>query len=62
MISVLKGVHVWVILNLTYEARRIRIEKLREHQYIKGYASCLESRKIEWDENRNVDQMWEQVK
>ena len=34
-------------------ARRIRREKLREHQYREGY---------EWDRDNNVDHMWEQVK
>ena len=29
---------------------------------MEGYARCLESKRIEWDEGRNVDQMWEQVK
>ena len=27
-------------------AKRIRNEKLREHQYMKGYARCLESEKV----------------
>ena len=35
-------------------ARRIRSEKLREHQYIEGYVKCLESKRLEWDEGRNV--------
>ena len=40
------------------EGRRIRKEKLKEHQYIEGYAKCLE-RKKEWDESRNDEQMCE---
>ena len=43
-------------------ARRIRNEKLREPRYIKGYARCLGSKRVEWDEDRNVERMWEQVK
>ena len=35
--------------------RRIRSEKLRKWQYIEGYARCLESKKIEWDEHRNIE-------
>ena len=27
-------------------ARRIRNEKLREHQYIEGYAKCFENKKV----------------
>ena len=43
-------------------ARSIRIEKSREYQYIEGYAKCLESKRVEWDVGRNVEEMWEQVK
>ena len=43
-------------------ARRIRSEKLREHQYMEGYARCLKSKRVEWDVGRNVEEMWEQVK
>ena len=43
-------------------ARMIRSEKLREHQYMEGYARCLESKRVDWNEGRNVEQMWEQVK
>ena len=35
-------------------ARRIRSEKLREHQYREG-------NRIEWDRDNNVEHMWEQV-
>ena len=38
-------------------ARKIRCEKLREHQYTEGYARSLEEK----GEN-NVEYMWEQVK
>ena len=44
------------------DARRFRSEKLREYQYIEGYASYLENKYVEWDENRNIVQMLEQVK
>ena len=37
--------------------KRIKSEKLREHQYIEGYAKYLESKKVECDKGRNVDQM-----
>ena len=37
--------------------REIRSEKLRELQYI-NYARCLESKRVEWDEERNVKQIW----
>ena len=40
-------------------ARRIRREKLREHQYMEGYARCLESKRVKW-EGENVEQMREQ--
>ena len=43
-------------------ARRIRSEKLREHQYIEGYAWSLEGKGVEWDGDDNVKHMWEQVK
>ena len=43
-------------------ARRIRREKLREHQYREGYARCLEGKEVEWDEDNNVENMWEKVK
>ena len=41
---------------------RIRSEKLGKHHRVKGYARCLESKRVESDEGRNVEQMWEQVK
>ena len=43
-------------------ARRIRSEKLRKHQYRKGYARSLEGKRIEWDGENNVKHMWEEVK
>ena len=43
-------------------ARRITNEKLREHKYIGGYARRLESKRVEWDEGRNVEHMWEQMR
>ena len=42
--------------------RRIRSEKLREHQYRKGYARSPEGKGVEWDKDNNVDHAWEQVK
>ena len=38
-------------------ARRIRSEKLSEHQYREGYARSLEGRGVEWDGENNVDHM-----
>ena len=43
-------------------ARRIKSEKLREHQYRKRYARSLEGKGVEWDRDNYVKQMWEQVK
>ena len=40
-------------------ARRIRREKLREHQYKEGYARSLEGKRVEWDGENNVEHMWE---
>ena len=43
-------------------ARRIRSERLREHQCRGGYARPLEGKGIKWYEDDNVEHMWEQVK
>ena len=43
-------------------AKRIRSEKLNEHQHMERYPRCLECMRVEWGEDRNVGQMWEQVK
>ena len=43
-------------------ARRVRSEKLREHQYKEGYARSLEGKGVEWNDNNNVEHLWEQVK
>ena len=40
-------------------ARRTRSEELREHQYKEGYASSLEEKGIEW--NNNIEHIREQV-
>ena len=37
-------------------ARTIRSEKLRVHQYAGGYARCFESKRVEWNENNNLEQ------
>ena len=37
------------------------VEKLRENQYIEGYARCLGVR-LKLDNSRNFEQMWKQVK
>ena len=36
-------------------ARRIRSEKTREHQYKEAYVRCLEIKRVEWDEESNVE-------
>ena len=41
---------------------RIRSEKLREHQYKKGYGRSLEGKRVEWDGDDNVSICGEQVK
>ena len=43
-------------------ARRIKNEKLREHQYREGNAWSLEGKRVEWDGDNNSEHMWEQVK
>ena len=43
-------------------ARRIRSEKLREHQYREGYTRSLEGKELEWNGDNNVEHMWEHVK
>ena len=37
--------------------KRIRGDKLGEHQYIERYARDLESKTVEWKEDRNDEQM-----
>ena len=37
--------------------RRIRSEKLREHQYKEGYVSSLEGNRVEWDGENNAKHM-----
>ena len=49
-------------IDVVYVARKIRSEKLKEQLYIEGYARCSESKGGEWDEGRNFEEMWEQVK
>ena len=34
--------------------RRVRSEKLREHQYREGYARSLEGKRVEWNGDNNV--------
>ena len=43
-------------------ARRIRSEKLREHQYREGYVKSLEEKRVEWGGDNNAERLWEQVK
>ena len=39
--------------------RRIRREKLREHQYREGYARFFEGKGVKWDGESYVEYMWE---
>ena len=39
-------------------ARRIKSEKLREHQNREGYARSLEGKKLDRDGDNNVEHMW----
>ena len=40
-------------------ARRIRSEKLKEHQYRReGYARSPEGKELDWDGDNNVEHMW----
>ena len=56
-------VGAWIkIREVVVGARRIKSEKLREHQYIEGYARCFEGREVEWDRDNSVEHMWEHVK
>ena len=43
-------------------ARRIRSEKLKEYGYREGYAKFFEGKRVEWDRENNVENMWERVK
>ena len=47
---------------MVVRARRIRSEKLREHQCREGYARSLEEKGEKFDGDDNVKHMWEQVK
>ena len=38
-------------------ARRIRTEKLKEHQYREGYARSPEGKGVEWDGDNNFEHM-----
>ena len=42
--------------------RRIRSEKLQEHQYRERYDRSVEGKGIEWDGDNNVKHIWELVK
>ena len=47
---------------MVVRARRIRSEKLREHQYKEGFARSFEGKRIEWNGDNNVKHKWEEVK
>ena len=40
-------------------ARRIRSEKLREHQCREENARSLDRKRVEWDGENNVEHTWE---
>ena len=40
----------------------MRHGEVEEHEYIEGYARCLEIKKVELEDCINVQQMWEHVK
>ena len=42
-------------------ARSIISKNLREHRHLEGYPSYLEIKRVEWNEESNVNQMWEHV-
>ena len=48
----------WIKREVVVGARRIRSEKLRDHQYREGYARSLEGKGVEWDGDDNVEHMW----
>ena len=43
-------------------ARRIINEKLREHHYTKRYTGSFGGKRVECDGEKNVEQMWEQMR
>ena len=43
-------------------ARRIRSEKLREHQYRELYARSFEEKRVGCNKDNNVKHMWKRVK
>ena len=53
-------VGAWIKIKVL--ARRIRSEKLREHQYREDFARSLEREGVEWEGDNNVGHMWKQVK
>ena len=55
-------VGAWMMTEVVNGARRIRIEKMKEHQYREGYARSLEGKRVERDGENDVQYMWEWVK
>ena len=45
-----------------FRTRRIRSERLREHQFKEGYAGSLEGEGVEWDGENNDEHIWKQMK
>ena len=43
-------------------ARRIRTEKMREHQYREGYIRSPDGKRVECNGENNVEHIWEKVK
>ena len=55
MYFVVRSVGTWIKRRKVVDRdRRIRSEKLSEHQYKEEYARSLEEKKVEWDGENNV--------
>ena len=53
-----KFLGTWIKRREVNGVRRIRNEKMQEHQYIERYAGCFQNKRVEWYEDRNIEQMW----
>ena len=54
----IKLVRTWIKRSdVVNEVRKIRSEKLREHQYREGYARSLEGKRVKWNREINVKQV-----
>ena len=63
VLCIVRLVGAWINKReVVFGARKIRSEKLREHQYREGYVSSLEGKGVEWNGDNNIDHIWEQIK